>query len=276
MVRLGFLINEYTSSKKLKFSEHTLVSYELTFRRAVVFFGEDKNILTIKPEDISDFLCSIPGHKKTMLNAHIALSSLFTYAVKRNYIATNTVHLVDAPDPEERIIIPFTEYEIRELLTIAQTRRNWLRDRAIIFFLLDTGVVLGKGGKERTIPVSADTWRVVDDYVRTRPVRPPFLFLSELKQHYKPHGLFLHLVRLGNAAQISRCYPHRFRHTFAVNYLLNGGDALSLQKILGHTTLDMVKKYVEMTKEDIFLVHKRASPVKNWELCKKISEFCLS
>ena len=55
--------------------------------------------------------------------------------------------------------------------------------------------------------------------------------------------------------------PHTLRHTFATQYILNGGDAFSLQKILGHSTLDMVRVYVDMASSNVALQHKKFSPM---------------
>ena len=58
-----------------------------------------------------------------------------------------------------------------------------------------------------------------------------------------------------------RVSPHTMRHTFATQYILNGGDAFSLQKILGHSTLDMVKIYVGLANRDVTLLHRKFSPM---------------
>ena len=58
-----------------------------------------------------------------------------------------------------------------------------------------------------------------------------------------------------------RISPHTIRHTFATQYILNGGDAFSLQKILGHSSLDMVRVYVDMAGSNVALQHRKYSPM---------------
>ena len=69
--------------------------------------------------------------------------------------------------------------------------------------------------------------------------------------------------RVGQRANIRgvRCSPHTFRHTFAKNYLLNGGDVFSLQKILGPSSLEVVRLYVNLATADVHSQHRKHSPV---------------
>jgi integrase/recombinase XerD len=79
-----------------------------------------------------------------------------------------------------------------------------------------------------------------------------------------------HLARLirnlGRRAGVKKVRPHKFRHTFAINYLRNGGDLLTLQALLGHSSLDMVKRYARVAQTDLKEAHRKASPVDKWKV----------
>jgi len=171
------------------------------------------------------------------------------------------------------------------------------RDRAIILLLLDTGMraseltgdpslerpplriqdvdqrnlrvkVIGKGAKERILPISSITARAIWRYLLTRlNARPEdALFLANSGHELTRAGLLRVVQRLGQRAGIQNAYIHRFRHTFAINFLRNGGNALELQRLLGHTSLEMVQRYVAIAQVDVEEAHRRASPVSNWRL----------
>jgi integrase/recombinase XerD len=74
------------------------------------------------------------------------------------------------------------------------------------------------------------------------------------------------LKRLGSRGNVDDVHPHRFRRTAAIQFLRNGGNLFALQKMLGHETLDMVRRYVELADSDLEEAHKTASPVDNWNL----------
>ncbi|MBN2389881.1 MAG: tyrosine-type recombinase/integrase [Anaerolineae bacterium] len=174
----------------------------------------------------------------------------------------------------------------------ANSRPSALRDRTIILLLLDTGlraselctlrihdvdltnryvVVQGKGNNERLLPIDATTsqtiWKYLsgrEDQDRERLDDP--LFVTSERNPLDRQQLRHILDHLGTRAAIRSVHPHRFRHTFAITYLRNGGDIYTLQRCLGHTTLDMVKRYLSIAQSDVQAAHRRASPVANWKL----------
>jgi integrase/recombinase XerC/integrase/recombinase XerD len=135
----------------------------------------------------------------------------------------------------------------------------------ILLLLLDTGIraselcgltldnthlnegyikVCGKGNKERIVPFGATTKKAIMRYLHayrpepaTNAVKALILTFDGLEMVYA--GLSQVIRRLAATAEIPRLHLHLFRHTFAVRYLMNGGDIMTLRLILGHTTLEV-------------------------------------
>jgi site-specific recombinase XerD len=72
----------------------------------------------------------------------------------------------------------------------------------------------------------------------------------------------------GKKAGLKRCYAHKLRHTSAVMYLRNGGDVFSIQQILGHTTLEMVRRYVSLAPAHVTVQHRKFSPMDRLNLTR--------
>jgi site-specific recombinase XerD len=259
-----------------RLSVHTIADYERTLRKFLTHVG-DSPIRVITRTQIEAFLAAQPFSSKTVLNYHIGLAAPWTWAFREGYVDVHIVRQVVKPKPQRVVIDPFTDVEVRAML--ASVKRNTDRDRAIIFLLLDTGVraselcgldikdidlasrkikVLGKGNKERFLPISSRTASIVFKYTSMAELIKPFPFTRTSLAHL--------IQQIGKRAGIQDAHPHRFRHTFAINYLRNGGDPYTLQEILGHSTLEMVKRYLALAQVDVDSAHKRASPVENWKL----------
>lgn len=126
-----------------------------------------------------------------------------------------------------------------------------------------------KGGKGRVVFLGKTTRRTVWRYLAEReegedPDAP--LFLSLANRPMNKDSLRLVVKALAKKAGVKKCYPHRFRHTFAITYLRSGGDVFTLQMLLGHSTLDMVKRYARLAESGLARVHRMASPADNWRL----------
>jgi site-specific recombinase XerD len=128
--------------------------------------------------------------------------------------------------------------------------------------------VIGKGDKERYIPFSARTGKSLFRYLTLRPQDALYqnVFLGKAGLPLDRTEILHMLNALGKRAGVQDCHPHRFRHTFAVNYLRNGGDPYTLQIILGHSTMEMVQRYLRLSQIDFDTKHRLASPVENMRL----------
>jgi integrase/recombinase XerD len=204
------------------------------------------------------------------------------FCITHGYGADPAVLAVKAPKQPRVEPAIFGEDEERRLLAVAVVPR----DRLIVELMLRTGLRLeevctltvddvvvgpegaylrvrhGKGAKDRIVPLDTSRVRLsrrVQQYVkRDRPAETSSkaLFLSSRRNgegEYEPltgRGLQLMVRRLGKVAAV-HAYPHKFRHTFATRSLAAGVDVMALQRVLGHTTLAMVSRYVHYQKGDL-------------------------
>ena len=118
------------------------------------------------------------------------------------------------------------------------------------------------------MPFSARTGNAIWKYLALRKDdrMGDYLFVTNYGDPLNNDSLLKAMKSIGRRAGINKVTVHQFRHTFAVNYLRNGGDAFSLQMMLGHSTMEMVKNYLALAQADLENNHKIASPVDNWRL----------
>ena len=164
------------------------------------------------------------------------------------------------------------------------------RDRLIILMLLDTGVRVselcrirfkdvdleersivirpfetGKKSRSRTVYVGSKTMSLLWKMSAANDDPDNYIFTSS--QRNKPldrYAVKNLLDRLGKKAGVPDCGAHRFRHTFAVQYLRNGGDIYTLKRLIGHNSFHMVQRYLQLSEVDSKRAHRKASPVDNW------------
>ena len=123
---------------------------------------------------------------------------------------------------------------------------------------------MGKGGKGRVVPFGDWSLANLVKYLNKRNTqfgKEGVLFLTKFGDPLTLRITNKIIERIGNRAKVEnvRLSAHTFRHAFAKNWLMNGGDIFSLQKILGHRTLDMVRNYVNITFKDIQSQHTKFS-----------------
>lgn len=170
------------------------------------------------------------------------------------------------------------------------------RDQAIIMVLIDTGLramelcslkvgnvdlktgkvdvkhgIAGgaKGGKGRTVYLGKAARRAVWRYLSEREDGNDdhaLLFISKDNRPFNPSSLRQLIQGIAEKAGVKNAHPHRFRHTFAITYLRSGGDVFTLQSLLGHSNLDMVRRYALIADLDVEKAHRKASPADNWHL----------
>lgn len=227
-----------------------------------------------------------PASVRTYVNS---IWAFVRWLYEEEIIEKNLAEKVKKPRVPKTNKSAFTELELKLLLDAASKTTNGGRDLAILTLMLDTGmraqevcnltvadfhheeqvmtVKQGKGRKDRITPISPKTALRIHRYLakdRSMTLRnEESLFIAKRGSHLSPSGLIQLVKRIAIAAGVEDVHPHRFRHTSALYFLRNGGDPLTLQRILGHTTLEMTNRYLNMLSEDLSRVHAQASPVTN-------------
>jgi len=228
----------------------------------------------------------------TTINAYYrAMHAFCIWLCREEFIKQNPMQNMKPPRIPKKVIRSLTTEEINRLMVMTSGKLFFdIRNRAIILLLLDTGIRLaeltslkikdiniqrqtihvhGKGNKERIVHIGKTALKAVLKYLQTRSDDLPNLWLTEGRKPLGRWGIKSMVYDLFRYAEIDgyRLGPHTFRHTAAVNYLRNGGDVFTLQRLLGHSTLEMTKRYLSsLNDDDIIVAHTKYSPVDNMKI----------
>lgn len=198
---------------------------------------------------------SVSGYVRT-------LKAFGGWLSEEGYVQEHPFERLKSPKLPETMIEILSDDEIRRLVAAINPKTPLgARMYAMFLLLLDTRIraselttltlgntsldegyvkVIGKGQKERMVPIGAATKKALMTYMmahRPVPAKPgnDNLFLTFDGYPMKYAGFAQTIRRLGESADVPRLHPHLFRYTFAVRYLMNGGDVMTLRLILGHT-----------------------------------------
>lgn len=109
-----------------------------------------------------------------------------------------------------------------------------------------------KNRKQQIVPMSNTLKKVLIEYLQYREGKPEdYVFINAYGGYLKVDILSHNIAKYNKKRGVMRTGVHRFRHTFAKNWIVNGGDIFKLQKMLGHSSINMVKNYVDMFTDDL-------------------------
>jgi integrase/recombinase XerD len=250
------------------------------------------NLIMCTQEDvekaISDMLQSRQMKPVTVNGKIRAIKALFNFLYERSLLQRNPAKGIRFIKHDKAIIKTFESRHIKALLReCADGSFVGVRDHAIILLLLDSGIrvgellsmhlpqldaehssaiVIGKARKARRVYYSPETASAISTYLLERgELDHTWMWVAEDNCPLKTRSLQDRLHDLGKRAGITdvRCSPHTFRHTAAKMCIQNGMDIFTLQKMLGHSSLEMVRNYVEMFDDEIADAHAKFSPVQS-------------
>jgi site-specific recombinase XerD len=232
----------------------------------------------------------------TVRHYFVVLSCFFNWAVEEGFVEENPMARIKVTKSKPKVVVPFSNEEISRMLAVCdydyEHNAKFLgsRNRAIILVLLDTGIrlseltgikvsdinsetgyirVLGKGGKERVVRMGKVARKALWRYLMYRTHKDmQALWLTEEGKPLHNSGVHSLVKRLKERAGIDGTGNiHRFRHTFALSFLRTDKNVFNLQYLLGHSDLEMVRRYTAtLGMEDALRAHEKASPADLLEL----------
>ncbi|MFC1910274.1 tyrosine-type recombinase/integrase [Chloroflexota bacterium] len=226
-----------------------------------------------RPEPVECFMAGIQGSAETKYDVYRALKTFFKFICSRRLLP-NPMESVKPPR-RPRTVMP--TLELNELVKLLQSASN-PRDKAIITLLVDCGLRAGEicsllkhNIKQETIIVRGKVgWREVPISEETKKLL--LELASESQDDYVFHGqkglmsrnLIYEIVRRAlerSGIKGPKMGPHRLRHAFGKNFLVQGGDLRSLQEIMGHADIETTQKYATLNLTDIIRKHQKFSPL---------------
>jgi integrase/recombinase XerC/integrase/recombinase XerD len=253
----------------------------------------DVSMNTIREFLLDEIIRNSPS---TACHCHTTLSVFFGYMVTEGLIKSTPMKSVEKPKRRRTIIDTFTPEQVELILSTCGNDFYGIRDRCMILIMLDCGlrvselvgltldnialedqtfIVVGKGNKERMVPYGDTVKNVLVRYLgRRAKIVENRLLVNCYGKPISRYSVREIISRKGDRVGITgvRCSPHTFRHTCAVQFLRSGGDIFTLQRLLGHSTLEMTKRYCEsLNAADVQNKHRLYSPVDNMNLSAKTS-----
>lgn len=262
-------------SRAKNLSEETIINYQRQFRTFNNFFEGD--LLDITEDTIVEYIEHLQDKELAPTSINTALRHLraiFNYWADKLYIQPVKVTMLKV---NEQIKDTYTDEEIAKLLKRPDLKRTSFREYrtwAIINFFVGTGcrmstmlnVRIGdidwdneliayqhtKNKKAQFVPLSRQLAVVLREYLKHRQGVPEeLLFPSETNKMLLRSSVAHDIANYNHKRGIEKTSAHLFRHTFAKNWILSGGDPLRLQKVLGHQSLVMAQHYANLYKQDL-------------------------
>jgi integrase/recombinase XerC len=278
-----------------RYSRHTIISYETDLRDCFDFitdkFGET-SLKDITAGLVRSWLASLKENdisSRSISRKIATLRSFFKYHLKSGAIEASPMVNITSPKISKRLPVFVKEDEAKKLLETAKTAtESWktLNARMLLLLFYNTGMrlselislreqqvdaaraqvkVLGKGNKERIIPLSREILTAIKDYNQLKRKEfektEEYLLVTEKgKKLYPKYAYLLVNEYLKGAGTLEKKSPHVLRHTFATHLMNHGADLNAVKELLGHSSLAATQVYTHNTIEKLKNIHKKAHP----------------
>ncbi len=275
----------------LKIQKNISENTALAYRRDIEQFSRflEKKNLNIKNADkltVRDYLANVlqaVSKKSSIIRKIAALRGFFNFLVKCKVLKISPMDFVLTPKAEKHLPNFLTVGEINLILSAPDTSKiSGLRDRAILELLYSSGLriseltnlsktdvdyfsgtvkVMGKGSKQRLVPVGDFALDIIRKYLKMRNDSSAILFAGNKLQKLSVRCIQKMLKKyLKKAGITKKITPHSLRHTFATHLLDNGCDIRSVQEMLGHKNLATTQIYTHVTSQMMKKIYDKVHP----------------
>ena len=273
-------------------SNHTITNYRIDLSRFSAFLGE-KEIASVDHLALRRFLAELRSKnysKRTIARKLASLRSFFKFLYREGYIKTNPISAIQTPKLEKKLPVFLDVNKVVRLIqSPPDNNTRGLRDRAILETLYSTGArvselvgldigdvdfisgvikVLGKGSKERIVPIGEPAIAAIRRYIDKRGQGPAArnkdkdaVFLNKSDRRLTDRSVRRIIDKYIRLCSITEhISPHSLRHSFATHLLDRGADLRSVQELLGHMNLSTTQIYTHVTTERLKSVYDKAHP----------------
>jgi integrase/recombinase XerD len=262
-------------------SKNTIAAYRADLEQLAAF--SKKPFEQIEEQDLFAFLASRGGRASSAARRVSTLKRFYRYCLRERKVAADPTLRLDPPKRTPRFPKTLSEADVEALLAAPDVATPLgLRDRAMLETLyatglrvselvalktfevnLDAGVVrvMGKGSKERMVPLGEEAVQAVSDYLKQRKGGTDALFLTA-RGAGMTRQAFWHLIRRYGARAIpgKKLSPHVLRHAFATHLINHGADLRVVQLLLGHADISTTQIYTHVARERLKALHAKHHP----------------
>lgn len=286
-MRCNKALDKFLYNQKLKHNSIETLEYYKKRIGYFITFVKNKNIRRIKASDYEQYtlyLLSKNISDATVKTSLTAVRVFLNFLYNKKFINKDIVSELENFKCGKKTIIILSPEQIEEIYSYYNENEFYgARNLFLISLMLDCGLrvsevinlrkgdinidlksikVHGKGNKERIVPLSDVTLYYFKNYLKFPQVYD-FLAVNIAGIQLTTSAIRRLLLNLRDALHFSTLYPHYLRHSFATWFLINGGDPLSLQTILGHETLYMTEIYVHIANQVLIAMSSKYSPLTN-------------
>jgi len=263
-------------------SKNTIASYRADLQQLSSFL-KDKHLSGVKEENLFAFLASKKGRASSAARRVSTLKRFYQYCVRERRMEADPTLKLEPPRRVPRFPKTLSEADVEALLAAPDTQTPLgLRDRAMLELLYATGLrvselvglktfqvslesgvvrVMGKGSKERLVPLGEEAVSWILKYLSTRSSDSDALFITS-RGGGMTRQAFWHLIRRYGRRAIpgKKLSPHVLRHAFATHLINHGADLRVVQLLLGHADISTTQIYTHVARERLRQLHAKHHP----------------